>query len=274
MPAVAPTPGPTVAPAASAPVPSSGAGQGASAWLYRLPWVASASLIGLVAVGVPIVLPYGGLLAQVDAATRAAEQVSLERGAALADAVGNRNAIGLAEQRADVLDVKFVLDRPGVRLTTVADTNGVVLAPSERLRSNVSRHPAFQTAQKESDVAMEPLEDGTWEIVAPVRADITGSGARQLVGYALIEYDPGAIAREAYNPTARLVVGLLATLVSIAALVYGAWALVLRPLALLREETELAARGAAEHVAPPVRLPQMEALTHSINRVVARLRSR
>ncbi len=256
------------APAAPAPAPV------APAAPSGLPWMLQASLVAAVAVGVPLCAPYGGILAQVGAASDAAHEISLARGAAIADVVGNRNAQAIAEQRGILLDVAFVQDRPGVRAVAVTDARGVVLAPTARLRTSVERHPAFALAKEARDVAMEPSDDGVWEIVTPVRADVAGSGARQVVGYAVIEYDPRVLADEAVNPVGRAVAGVVAALVALGALIAGAYMLVLRPLVHLREETELAGRGATDRVSSPVRLAQFEELTHSVNRLVARLRAR
>jgi hypothetical protein len=283
---VAPRPGPPPAPPFSAgrpvdtPRPTSAAPPdpipAAPSLAGRLSWVAQAAMIGAVAVLTPVCAPHGGIVAQMRGASDATVSVSLERGAAIADAVGNRNAQAIAEQRGLALDVAFVGDRPGVHAAAVTDARGVVLAPAERLRTSVERHTAFQEAVKNRDVAMAPKDgdEDLWEIVVPVRADLTGAGARQVVGYALLEYDPHVVADAALNPVSRGVAALIAVGVSIAALVAGAWLLVLRPLALLREETELAARGSTPQVAPPARLAQFEQLAHSINRLVARLRAR
>jgi hypothetical protein len=252
------------------PLPAPVAPAAPSGW----PWMLQAALVALVAVGVPLCAPYGGILAQIGAASDAAHEISLARGAAIADVVGNRNAQAIAEQRGILLDVAFVQDRPGVRAVAVTDGRGVVLAPTARLRTSVERHPAFASAKEARDVAMEPIDDGVWEIVTPVRAEVAGSGARQVVGYAVIEYDPRVLADEAVNPVGRAVAGVVAALIALGALVGGAYVLVLRPLVHLREETELAGRGATDRVSSPVRLAQFEELTHSVNRLVARLRAR
>ena len=86
--------------------------------------------------------------------------------------------------------------------------------------------------------------------------------------------DPAQTVDRLYGPSGRIGVILLATLMAGGALVAAAWALVLRPLTALRDETELALRGDSERVHAPVRLAPLEALAHSINRVVSRARAR
>jgi hypothetical protein len=60
--------------------------------------------------------------------------------------------------------------------------------------------------------------------------------------------------------------------VFVAILIGGVWWLLLRPLAALREETELALLGDTHEVVAPVRLAHFEQLAHSINRLAARAR--
>jgi hypothetical protein len=106
-----------------------------------------------------------------------------------------------------------------------------------------------------------------------MRAQAGGVGPRQIVGYALLEYDPAAVTESVANPLVAIVAGLFVAGAVAGLLVVGAWWLVLRPLAALREETELALLGDQQDVVSPVRMPQLEQLAHSINRAVTRARS-
>ena len=199
--------------------------------------------------------------------------MSLLRGEALSEALANRNAQPLADQRGLALDVAFLLERDGVRAALVADRTGTVMAPAEKLRTSLANVPAFADASKTGTVVTAGTDDGLYQIVVPIRAQVGGAGPRQIVGYALIEYDPAVAGEKVANPYLALGAALFVAAALVALLVAGAWLLVLRPLAALREETELALLGDQHDVTSPVRLPQMEQLAHSINRAVARARA-
>jgi len=198
------------------------------------------------------------------------EEVSVLRGVALAEALANRNAQPLADQRGIALDTAFLLERPGVTKASIADPRGTVLAPADRLRTSISGSNAYTTAAKTGEPAAEPGAEGL-EIAYPIRAQVGGTGPRQIVGYALIGYDPDAVIEG--GGVVAGVAAIFATLLVAALLIGGTWWLVLRPLASLREETELALLGDGQDIASPVRLAQMEQLAHSINRVATRARA-
>ncbi|MEN9785563.1 MAG: hypothetical protein RLZZ299_827 [Pseudomonadota bacterium] len=213
-------------------------------------------------------------LFQLHAAGNALREASLLRGEELADSVGNRNATAIAEQRGLSLDVAFVKDRAGVRGVMVADERGTVLAPSEKLRSSVATHPAWKDAATSRAAARAASEDGTWEIVTPVRAEIGGSGARRVVGYVVLSYDADVVVDDLFAPGARAAGLVVAALIAALGLVTAGWALVWRPLLVLRDETEVAISHPADPVVSPARMAPMEALAHTLNRVLARVHGR
>jgi hypothetical protein len=268
-----PLPGPAVAPPPSAAPAVAVAPRPASAprAATGLAWAVQATLVLFAAFSVLICAPVGGTLWQASAASEALEQASLERGEQIADALGGRNAEALARGTGVALDAAFVLDRDGVRSAALTDVRGMVLAPAERLRTTVQAHPAYREAVESHTTARALTEEGTWEIVTPVRGEAApGAGARQVVGYAILEYDPAVAASRLANPWLRGLAGLVTVGLALALVVAGGWWLVVRPLRLLREETELAVHGDVAKVAAPVRWGPLEDLAHSINRALAR----
>ncbi|MFN7144376.1 MAG: hypothetical protein ACK4YP_11410, partial [Myxococcota bacterium] len=237
------------------------------------PWLVQAALLVLTIVGLVLCAPMGGVFSLVSARSESVEQVSLLRGVALTESLANRNAQPLADQRGLALDTTFLLERAGVRTAMVADKTGVVMAPAEKLRTSVAGLPAYTEASKTGDVATAGIDEGLYQIAVPIRAQVGGAGPRQIVGYALVDYDPAAVTEEVGSPIVGAVAGFAVAGLVAALVVGGGWWLVLRPLVALREETELALLGDQHDVVSPVRLPQMEQLAHSINRLVARARA-
>jgi hypothetical protein len=237
-----------------------------------MPWLAQATLLLLTVVGLVLCAPVGGILSLVQSRGAALEEVSLQRGVALAEALANRNAQPLADQRGLALETSYLLERDGVRSALVADKAGTVMAPAEKLRTSVAAIASFAEAAKTADVVTLEQDDGLWQVVVPIRAQVGGAGPRQVVGYAMIEYDPAAATEGVASPVLAAAAGLFVAGAVVALLAGGVWWLVLRPLVALREETELALLGDQHDVTSPVRLPQMEQLAHSINRAVARAR--
>jgi HAMP domain-containing protein len=270
-PAPAARPAPTVAPPGTPPATARAAEPEGAGPLATAPWNALAGAAAGLTLGFVALVACG----QVLGASAAMEEAALQRGEQIADVLGARNAALLAEQRGlDGLDVNVVTERDGVRDALLTDERGTVLAPAKRLRTSVSSHAAWKDAARSRTYARAAKDDGTWEIVAPIRAEVGNAGVKQVVGYAVLEVDPAQTVDRLYGPAGRIGVILLATLMAGGALAGAAWALVLRPLTALRDETELALRGDSDRVSAPVRLAPLEALAHSINRVLARARSR
>lgn len=226
-----------------------------------------------VVIGIVLCAPIGGIFSQLSAGSAAVTEASLQRGEQIADALGNRNAQAIAENRNMMMDTSFIADRAGVRGVMLTDNRGIVLAPNEKLRTTIAGHESYLAAMKAHDVARVEMEDGLYEIVAPVRAEITaGSGARQIVGFAFIEYDPSVVTDALLNPWLRRFAGLAVAVLAAGVVLAGGWWLVLRPIHSIREETELALHGDTARVSAPIRWQPYEALAHSINRVLTRAR--
>ncbi|MDP2308393.1 MAG: hypothetical protein Q8P18_20410, partial [Pseudomonadota bacterium] len=266
-PRAAAEPTPSAPPPRLAVAPSPAVDAGPAARASGFPWLAQAALLVL---AVLAIVSCANLL-HVQGRAGAVHEVSLLRGVALAESLASRNIQALADQRGIALDTSFLLDRAGVVSATLVDSRGTVRAPAERLNTSVNTSRAWQDVSKSGEPAVYEVEDGKYEIAVPMRGQAGGTGPRQLVGYALVTYDPAVIAGGSMwvGIASTMFVGALVA----ALLVVGGWWLFLRPLDALREETELALLGDSHDVASPLRLAQLEQLAHSINRVLARARA-
>ncbi len=240
-----------------------------------LPWLAQAGGVLTFAVSLLVCAPIGGLGAQLGNTSAVAEELSLQRGEALAEGLANRNGEPLATQRYISLDAASVLQETGVQQAAVTDVNGTVLAPPERARQSITRSPGWTGAVQSGAVVRSEGEDGTWEILAPIRGEAaSGAGSRTQVGWAWIVYDPSVTADAASSPILRALAGLMVVLAAAGVVAGGVWWLVLRPLAALRDETEHALHDHVDSVVPAIRWSALEDLAASINRVLQRARAR
>jgi hypothetical protein len=243
--------------------------------LAGLPWLAQVAGLLVFTAALVLCAPVGGLFSQVSNTLGVAEELSLQRGEALAEGLANRNGEPVAAQRFISLDAASVLQYTGVRQAALTDATGTVLAPPERARQSLVRSPAFAEAQKSGTLARAEGADGTWEIVAPIRAEAaSGAGARTIAGWAWIAYDPAVTANEAASPILRGLAALVVVFTALLVLLAGGWWLVLRPLAALRDETEHALLDHVDRVVSSVRWAALDDLASSINRVLQRARDR
>lgn len=234
-----------------------------------LPWAAQAAAVLLLSGSVALC---GGVFGQAWRASGATEELSLERGEALATTLGERNSTALAQGGLIGLDASYVAHQAGVRDAVIADASGSVVAPPERAHNTITRQPAFIEANSSHQPARAEAADGAWDIVTPIRGEQPGSGARIIVGWASVHYDPRVAADAVANPWLGALAGTMAVLLSGAILLAGGFFLVIRPLTALREETEHAVRDDVDRVVPSVRWPLLDALAHSINRAISRAR--
>lgn len=217
--------------------------------------------------------PFGGFFSLIYGGHQDALALSLLRGEVLTESLGNRNAAAVAEGRGIALETSFLLQDAGVNEAMVADAAGTVLAPPERLRRNIAGSAAFAAASAAHDVASVENDDGSYEIVAPIRGEMTpGSGVRSIVGWAWVRYDPSVAAGTAASPWLSVLASLFYMGAATGVLLFGGYWLFVRPLRALREETELAVTGSVDQVEPIVRFGPLDDLAHSINRAVQRSR--
>ncbi len=240
-----------------------------------LNWMLQAALVLLASTSILLCAPFGGLVANWRGAVGEAEELSLLRGEALADALANRNANALAENRGIAYDTSFVTQQAGVREAMLADKNGTVLAPVDRVRTSIARSEAFVEASENHALTRVESDGGSYEILAPVRAEVAvGAGARTIVGWAWIRYDPSVVVDEIASPWLRVLTGLMSLGAAVAVLLAGGWWLFVRPLQALRDETEFAMKGDVERVESPVPFFALDQLADSINRAIRRQRER
>ena len=290
-PAAAAPPPPIAAPAAPAPRPlpapptpflprytddpPTASEVGVRARVTGLPWAIQAAAVLLTAGAVVTCAPVGGLLAQVFAGSRSAEELSLQRGEAIVEGLGIRNAEAIATGRPINLDASYILRSPGVQDAAVTDPAGTVLAPPERSRTIMGQREVLLAAKEQHKTARFEGEEGLWEIATPIRGEVSpGSGAKSVVGYAWVRYDPQVSASSVVSPWLRAAAAFAAVAASLGVLVGGAWLLVFRPLSALRDETEHALRGHADTVVTAVRWPLLEDLARSITRAIVRAKGR
>ena len=242
--------------------------------LGRLPW--TLRIAGLLAFCGLIILcgPFGGVLSVVFGGGDKVEEMSVERGWALAEGLGYRNAIALS-QRQHLLADADVFDDPFVKVTMVSDTSGKVIAPPEKINRNLRTGSKtaglWDLAEREGRGVYDMTEEGYYAFLVPVKGSVSGSETKNLkVGYAYLVYDAVGAANEIGKPTLRLVFSFFWLVVAGVVALLGIKRLAAAPLVAVREETELAMKGDAPKVTSPGRWPELEELVHSINRALAR----
>ena len=242
--------------------------------LDRLPW--TLRIAGLLAFCGLIVLcgPFGGIFSIVFGGGEKVEEMSVERGWALAEGLGHRNAIALS-QRQHLLADADVIDDSFVKVTMVSDTSGKVVAPPEKINRNLRTGSKtaglWDLAEREGRGVYDTTEEGYYAFLVPVKGSVSGSETNNLkVGYAYLVYDAVGAANEVGKPTLRLVFSFFWLAVAGGVALVGIKRLAAAPLVAVREETELAMKGDAPEVTSPGRWPELEQLVHSINRAIAR----
>jgi hypothetical protein len=259
--------GPTTPPGAT-PAPT------APSALGKLPW--TVRLAGLLVLSSLIVLcgPFGGIISLVMGGGDKVEEMSIERGWALTEGLGLRNAVALS-QRQHLLADADIFDDPFVKVTMVSDTSGKVVAPPEKinrnLRTGAKTAGIWDLAEREGRGVYQGTEEGYVAFLVPVKGSLSGSETKNLkVGYAYLVYDSTGAANDVGKPTWRLAFAFLWLVVAGGVTLVGVRRLATAPLVTVREETELAMKGDAPQVETPSNWPELADLVHSINRAIAR----
>ena len=242
--------------------------------LAKLPW--TLRIVGLLFICGLIVLcgPFGGIFSVVFGAGDKVEEMSVERGWALAEGLGHRNAIALS-QRQHLLADADVFDDSFVKVTMVSDTSGKVVAPPEKINRNLRTGSKtaglWDLAEREGRGVYDLTEEGYYAFLVPVKGSVSGSETNNLkVGYAYLVYDAVGAADAIGKPTLRLVFSFFWLAVAGGVALLGIKRLAAAPLVAVREETELAMKGDAPEVTSPGRWTELEQLVHSINRAITR----
>ncbi len=254
--------GPSPAPAQ--PAPSGGFFSTKVPFMGRI--VALFAFLGLVL----LCGPGGGFLSLGMAGADGLEAMSVERGVALAESLGNRNAESLRQRGLDY-ELGMAERLPEVGLAYILDGEGSVVAPINLAAKSLSDDPLYLSAKKERREAVQPGEDGMTRILVPIRGAATaGAPSSSVLGYAYLEYNAKLAADTVAQPMLRVGISVVFLLFAFAAGVGGVWALANRPVAKLRDEAELAIKGHNSNLTSPVKWGALEALAHTMNRALAR----
>ncbi len=237
-----------------------------------LPWSLRLGSVFALAGALLLVAPGGGLLAQQARIASAAEEQAVLRGQALALALAARNADALGRHDDLRLDVSLASDAPGVRRALVTDALGRVRAPSATPRQSAGDRAAFARAAELMATTMLETGPGVWSILVPIRASPVGGGPAAPEGWAWVEFDARAAARASSPGRGRLAGALLTVGLVLGGAFVLARRLAVRPLAVLRDDLELALGGHARAVGEPRGWAQAEALARSVNRLLERWR--
>jgi hypothetical protein len=235
-----------------------------------VPWLLQALLLISVCMSILVCSPVGGLIGQVSSQITIAHSAALLQGESVALALAARNADALASGTDARLDMSLVAGTPGVRDARVTDARGMVLAPADKARLDMSHYAAFARAMGSGDAASAPTATGTTEIVVPVHTTASGP----IVGYAWIEYDDDPVAASLVNPWIGAFASLLVAGTVGGLLVVGIWWLAMRPAQRLALSAERLASGRTDRVRSPARLDTWEQLARSLNELGARARQR
>ncbi len=238
--------------------------------LRRFPWSLQLGGVMLGAAFILLVAPVGGLFSQVLRSSSVAEEQVLERGKALAIALAARNTVAIAEQNNLRLDAEFLLGEPGVKLCMITNEQGVVRAPPEKVRQSLAGKDYFAEANTRGRIGGYEKGGGVWHILAPIRVAPVEGAPASIQGWAYLLFDVESAVSESTPMLGRL----LAVMIVLGAVMGGTWLTVWRlaasPVAMVREELELAMRGHVPTVAIPMDWSQLRELTHSINRLLVR----
>ena len=214
--------------------------------------------------------PGGGFLSLGMAGSEGLEAMSIERGVALAESLGNRNAESLSKRGLDY-ELGMAERLPEVGLAYILDAKGSVVAPINLAAKTLSDDPLYLSAKKERREAVQPGDNGMTRILVPITgAPAPDAPKSTVLGYAYLEYNAKLAANTVARPMTRVGISLLLLLFTLAAGVGGVWALADRPLAKLRDEAELAIKGHSPNLISPVKWHSLEALAHTMNRALAR----
>ena len=254
-------------------------GQADVDWLARLQRARDAVLRGpwpLRFGGVFVVLvlglflaPFGGVMSQILRTSDVAEGLAVDRAKALVLALDKRNMRPLAKGEQLGFDAEFVIVEVGVKAALVTDDRGVVRAPSDKVRSSISNKAYFNRARELGRVYAEK-EEGLWHVLKPIRASRVEGGPMDVVGWAYIMYDANEVVDSYISNYARLLVALLVLILLGSGCGWAAYRMACRPIVNLREELELAMRGHVSSVVCEARWGDLDALTHSTNRLLQR----
>ena len=200
--------------------------------------------------------------------------IAFERAKLLAQQFASSNTEYIAKRETLLLHTEDVTKEAGVKEAMLIDADGVILAPT-LLKGGRSQDPAVLDVLKHStdfSVTVRPHEkdDGLLAIAAPIFYWNREKGRFDLVGVAQIIYAPEEVAKRATAPVMLYLVGFFGVAITAS---LGAMLLMRAtegPIARMQEDTELIVRGDLKKVSSIVKMPELEALAHSITRLYER----
>jgi len=220
-----------------------------------------------------VFLPVAGLWGVIGSANSSIEEIAIERGIALAESLGNRNARAMANAERLGMEMSPVKGKAGVKRAILANTGGTVLAPPEKAHTTISSKEIFKLVTKERKAVYQWMDDEPYVAIAvPIRGQVTEGGPVQIIGFSYLVYDAAGVADSIGRPTVRVVMFAITLGVTMVLLAFGLYRLAAVPVGQLREDTELVLRGHMSEVTSPLKWKQLEELAHSINRAFARAR--
>ncbi len=197
---------------------------------------------------------------------KAVVRTSLERGLALTTSLAARNYFPVANNQRLQLDTDFVSREDGVKQSSILDTQGRVLSPTARAGEVVTRIEGIDKNTPQIRLREEGVTaSGDYNLVLPIKNENA-----QIIGYAWITYTPAGLSQSGGNITVVVMLVIFLAAIGGAALVWSATNMTVRPLELLRDETESAIRGDVDHVDSLVGFAEINALAQSINRLIER----
>ncbi len=265
-------PGATKRPArAAAPVsvPSEGAKKAADRIVARiggLPWRSQVVVI-VVALSAALMLAVTYVISK---AKSDYQKLATRHAVTIAKQIAAQNAIYLATKENLQLNVDVEETELGVKDAQIVGADGQIKYP-KTLLGNLQEAPIVQEALalKDFSVVMKPSADNPeWvDIAVPVLFYNANSAKFDQVGAVLITYAPVEVTKRATQ--AGWLYGVSAFLLLVAG---GAGAYLLMrstesAVQRVQEDTELLARGDLQQIASPIKMREIEALVHSINRL-------
>lgn len=190
--------------------------------------------------------------------------MSLERGQAFANALAARNYYAVVNNQQLLLDSEFIKKEHGIKDALLLNAQGRVLSPVNRSGEIVSQIEGISKSPSQIRIHEEgATASGDYNMVVPIKNDNA-----QTVGLAWITYTPVGLSDSAASIALVIMLVIFLAVIGGVALVWGATNMTVKPLSALQEATELVVRGDATQVDALAGFAEVNALAHSINRLI------
>lgn len=196
-------------------------------------WTAQLIALAMLIVAGGLVFPGGGGLALVDSAGEGMIALAKDRGEVVALGLAEANAGRMIRGEAPVVDPFDNVS--GVKEAYVLDANRKVLVPASEKGTLLSTKNEY--------------------LERPIRAE------GKTLGYAVVEYDVGKVAKEGWSPITHALGALVVGLVELLLLLPVGYWLILRPWLRLAESLEKPGK-----IAAPAAFRAMERVVKALNR--------